>query len=144
MDTKQPKRVLIIEDDIFIADVYYRQLKKEGFLVKIAENGIKGLQFLLSEHFDVLLLDLMLPGLNGLEVLKQWRAKNPSSTMPIFILTNYGLDSYMQEAFSLGARKFFIKASANAEQIVKEINKIFQVQHPFQSNAPAMHSAATT
>lgn len=115
------KKILIIEDEAFIADLYARQLTLAGFNVKIANDGITGLKFLETEPFDLLLQDIMLPGINGLEVIKQWRAKSPQSTMPILLLTNLGQDAVIKAGFALGAQGYLIKASYTPDQVVAEV-----------------------
>lgn len=116
-----PKRILIVEDETFIADLYSRQLTNAGYAVQTANEGNAGLQLLTSQTFDLLLLDIMLPGMNGLEILKNWKGKNPQSTMPVLLLTNLGQDSVIKEGFELGAAGYLIKASYTPAQIVEEV-----------------------
>lgn len=120
------KKIIIIEDETFIADIYAREFTKAGFEVKVANDGQKGLQMLESETFDLLLLDIMLPGIHGLEVLKQWKAKYPESNMPVILLTNLGQDEVIKEAFALGASGYLIKASYTPQQIVTEVQNTLQ------------------
>lgn len=115
------KKILIVEDEAFIADLYARQLTLAGFQVKIANDGNIGLQMLESEPFDLLLLDIMLPGINGLELLRQWKLKHPQSPMPVLLLTNLGQDAVIKEGFALGAQGYLIKASYTLDQIVNEV-----------------------
>lgn len=117
----QPKKILLVEDETFIADLYAYQLNKNGYQVKVANDGQTGLKLLETETFDLLLLDIMLPGMNGLEILRQFKSKNPQSTMPVLLLTNLGQDAVIKEGFSLGAQGYLIKASYTPEQIVNEI-----------------------
>ena len=119
--TGQPKKILLVEDETFIADLYARQLTNAGFTVQTAHDGTTGLQQLESQPFDLLLLDIMLPGINGLELLKEWRAKNPNSQMPVLLLTNLGQDAVIKEGFDLGAQGYLIKASYTPAQIVNEV-----------------------
>jgi two-component system, OmpR family, copper resistance phosphate regulon response regulator CusR len=118
---QQPKKIILIEDETFIADLYSYQLQKAGFIVKAAGDGATGLKLLEQEKFDLLLLDIMLPGMNGLEVLRDWRKQNPTSTMIVLLLTNLGQDAVIKEGFTLGAQGYLIKASYTPEQIVAEI-----------------------
>lgn len=120
------KKILIIEDEAFIADIYARELTKAGFLVKIANDGMQGMQMLESETFDLLLLDIMLPGMHGLELLRQWRLKYPTSAMPVLLLTNLGQDEVIKEAFSLGAQGYLVKASYTPQQVVTEVQNTLQ------------------
>jgi DNA-binding response OmpR family regulator len=115
------KKILLIEDEAFIADIYARELTKAGFNVKVARDGTTGLQALEEDTYDLLLLDIMLPGIHGLEILRQWRTKNPQSTMPVVLLTNLGQDEVIKEAFTLGAKGYLIKASYTPKQVVNEV-----------------------
>lgn len=119
--TAAAKKILIIEDETFIADLYARELTKAGFQVQVANDGTTGLATLEQGPFDLLLLDIMLPGINGLQVLKQWKMKNLMSTMPVLLLTNLGQDEVIKEAFNLGASGYLIKAAYTPQQIVNEV-----------------------
>lgn len=122
----QQKKILLVEDETFIADLYAYQLTKAGYSVKIANDGLAGLKMLDQETFDLLLLDIMLPGINGLELLKQWRAKSSNPNMIVLLLTNLGQDAVIQEGFSLGAQGYLIKASYTPEQVVQEIKNALE------------------
>lgn len=115
------KKILLIEDENFIADIYSRELTKAGFQVDVKNDGHSGLKALEEGNYDLLLLDIMLPGMHGLELLRQWRIKNPDSQMPVLLLTNLGQDEVIKEAFALGARGYLIKASYTPKQITDEI-----------------------
>lgn len=118
-----PKKILLIEDDKFISDLYARQLSNAGFTVVVANDGTTGLQHLTSDTFDLLLLDIMLPGMNGLEVLEAFRTKNPQIVLPVLMLTNLGQDAVIKKGFDLGAAGYLIKASYTPAQIVEEAKK---------------------
>lgn len=118
------KKILLIEDETFIADLYAHKLGKAGFSVKVANDGQTGLNMLGQDTFDLLLLDIMLPGMNGLELLKQWHLKSPNSQMQVLLLTNLGQDAVIKEAFSLGAQGYLIKASYTPDEVVNEVNNV--------------------
>ncbi|MEK7617453.1 MAG: response regulator [Patescibacteria group bacterium] len=120
MDPKT-KKILLVEDEDFIRDLYVRQLSKEGFVVKAAPDGQSGLNFLKSEVFDLLLLDIMLPGMNGLQVLREFKTQNPTSPMITILLTNLGQEAVIKEGFELGAQAYLIKASYTPDQVVQEV-----------------------
>lgn len=117
-----PKKIMIIEDETFIADLYSLQFQKVGFKVRVANNGTDGLKALEEEPFDILLLDIMLPDINGLEILRQWKLKHPSAPMIVLLLTNLGQDAVIKEAFTLGAQGYLIKSSLTPVQVVNEVN----------------------
>lgn len=124
------KKILICEDEKFIADLYEHVLSKAGHLVKTAANGRLGLNMLNQEQFDLLLLDVMMPEINGLELLRQWKGKNPTSQILIIMLTNLGQDAVIKEAFSLGASGYLIKASLTPQQVLSEVNSALDNKQP--------------
>lgn len=115
------KKILLVEDEDFIRDLYVRQLSKEGFLVKQAADGQSALNLLKNEAFDLLLLDIMLPGMNGLQLLREFKTKNPQSPMITILLTNLGQEAVIKEGFELGAQAYLIKASYTPDQVVQEV-----------------------
>ncbi len=133
MDPKS-KKILLVEDEDFIRELYVRQLTKEGFQIKSAIDGQSGLNLLNSEPFDLLLLDIMLPGMNGLQLLREFKTKNPNSPMITILLTNLGQETVIKEGFDLGAQAYLIKASYTPNQVVQEVkNALFGTQ-PSSSN----------
>lgn len=117
----QAKKILLVEDEKFIADLYARQLTNSGLTVTVAYDGISGFKFITTQQFDLVLLDIMLPGMNGLELLKEWKQKNPQATLPVLLLTNLGQEAVIKEGFSLGAQGYLIKASYTPAQVVAEV-----------------------
>ena len=125
------KKILLVEDEDFIRELYVRQLTKEGFVVKSAVDGQGGLEILKQEPFDLLLLDIMLPGMNGLQLLREFKTQNPNSPMITILLTNLGQEAVIKEGFELGAQAYLIKASYTPDQVVGEVkNALFGSQPP--------------
>ncbi len=125
------KKILLVEDEDFIRELYTRQLTKSGFAVKTAVDGQSGLDTLKQEEFDLLLLDIMLPGMNGLQLLREFKTKNPASKMITILLTNLGQEAVIKEGFELGAQAYLIKASYTPDQVVTEVkNALFGGQPP--------------
>ena len=123
------KKILLVEDEDFIRELYTRQLTKAGFSVKSAVDGQSGLNTLKSEQFDLLLLDIMLPGMNGLQLLREFKTQNPNSPMITILLTNLGQEAVIKEGFELGAQAYLIKASYTPDQVVNEVkNALFDGQ----------------
>lgn len=135
MDPSQAK-ILITEDETFIADLYAHVLQKAGFQVKTANDGQTALNTLSTEQFNLMLLDIMMPGMNGLEVLRQWKLKNPQSTMIVLLLTNLGQDSVIKEGFELGAQGYLIKSSMTPEQVVVEVQNALKATPPPAGSPP--------
>jgi len=122
------KKILLVEDEDFIRDLYVRQLTRAGFQVKFAVDGQSGLNALALEPFDLLLLDIMLPGINGLQLLREFKTKNPASKMITILLTNLGQEAVIKEGFDLGAQAYLIKASYTPDQVVNEVRNVLSGQ----------------
>lgn len=118
----QQKRILLVEDEDLIRELYSRELTKAGFWIKAVPTAEEGLEILSKDSFDLLLLDIMLPGINGLQLLREYKLKNPTSTMIVILLTNLGQESVIKEGFELGAQAYLIKGSYTPDQIVQEVN----------------------
>lgn len=130
------KKILLVEDEDFIRDLYQRQLTKAGFQVKTATDGQTGLNLLKTESFDLLLLDIMLPGMNGLQVLRDFKTQNPSSPMITILLTNLGQEAVIKEGFELGAQAYLIKASYTPDQVVTEVKNALGGGQPPDTTPP--------
>lgn len=118
------KKVLLIEDDEFISDLYKRQLDIGGFFTYAFSNGNDGLKTVQENHYDLILLDVMLPGMNGLDVLRSIKQNEATKDIPVIILSNLGQDAVIKEGLTLGAVGYLIKASFTPSQIVQEIKSI--------------------
>lgn len=105
----QPK-VLIIDDEQRIRDACHRLLSKEGFVVERAENGEAGLDKIKGDHFDIILLDLMMPGLSGFDVLSQVKSLHPDTV--VIVITGYATIEHSIEAMKKGAFDFLPKPFA--------------------------------
>lgn len=138
----QTKKILLVEDEDFIRDLYVRQLTKEGFQIKSAPDGQSGLNLLKTESFDLLLLDIMLPGMNGLQLLREFKTQNPNSPMITILLTNLGQEAVIKEGFELGAQAYLIKASYTPDQVVSEVKNALSGGQP--TPPPANNPAAPT
>lgn len=130
-----PKKVLLIEDDEFIRDLYKRQLDICDMFTYAFPNGADGLKSAQENQYDLILLDIMLPGMNGLDVLRNLKASEATKNVPVIMISNLGQDAVVKEGFSLGAIGYLIKATFTPDQIVQEITKIFD-QHTQSEQAP--------
>lgn len=124
----QTKKILLVEDEDFIRELYTRQLTKSGLSVKSVSDGQAALDLLKTEPFDLMLLDIMLPGMNGLQVLREFKTKNPNSPMITILLTNLGQEAVIKEGFELGAQAYLIKSSYTPDQAVNEIKNALGVK----------------
>ncbi len=120
------KKILLIEDDAFIRDLYKTVLTKAGYELEVAVDGQEAVEKAAKDTFDLILLDIMLPKLTGIEVLKVLReVGSKANATPVYVLTNLGEDTIMEEANKLGANGYFLKAKYLPKQLVEEINKLF-------------------
>ena len=116
--------LVIIEDDKFLRDLIVRKLTNEGFLVREAETGEEGLEVLRAEPPQLLLLDILLPGMSGYEVLEALKKDNKLKGIPVVMLSNLGQKEEVDRAVSLGAKDFLIKAKYTPGEIVVRIKEI--------------------
>ncbi|MBI3887674.1 response regulator [Candidatus Microgenomates bacterium] len=115
-------KILLVEDDKDTRDIYEEVLVDAGFVVDTAVDGAFGLEKASKGGYDMILLDLMMPNVDGLQFLERI-GENPPKTPngPILVLTNVSQDSVVQKALDLGATAYFIKANINPEQLLKEV-----------------------
>ena len=117
-------KILLIEDEEFIRDIYTDELTNGGFQVDSVGTGREGFEKLAQNRYDLLLLDIMLPDTNGLEILKKVKQNPQTKDLKVVLLTNLGEDSVIKEGFKLGADKYLIKMSYNLDQVVQELSLI--------------------
>jgi DNA-binding response OmpR family regulator len=121
------KKILLVEDDPFLIDIYSTRLKKEGYLVEVSNSGKDCLNKLEKENFDLLILDLVLPDINGMEILEEInKRKDLSRKFKIIVLSNIGDKKEMEKGIKLGATKYLIKAHYTPSEIVEEIKNLLK------------------
>lgn len=117
-------RILVIDDDMYIRDIYEEVLKDAGYEVTIAENGAVGLEKLMEGGYNLVLLDIMMPKLDGLGVLTKLRETPPKTPNgPILLLTNLDHDPILDEAKKLGAKDHILKADILPPMLVEIVKK---------------------
>jgi len=118
------QRILIVDDDAFIRDLYEEILKNEGFDVTVAENGEQGLEKLMQGGFAAVLLDVMMPKLDGLGVLTKLKEITPvQPNGPILLLTNLDHDPILDKAKELGARTHILKADILPPDLIRLVKE---------------------
>ena len=118
------KKVLIAEDDKFLGGAYRAKLQKAGFEVRIATDGVDGLAALDSFNPDIVLMDLLMPKMDGFEMLRQLRAKPGYEKIPVIIASNLGQKEDIDRGMSLGATDYIIKSNIQLHEIVDKIAKL--------------------
>jgi DNA-binding response OmpR family regulator len=117
------KRILIIEDDQVAGNVSYNHLMAEGFHVKATLDGESGLQTMRDFKPDLILLDLILPKMSGLEVIKQVRSEAEFAKIPIIVFSNAYLTSLVQDAWKAGATKCISKANCSTRELIDAVRR---------------------
>jgi DNA-binding response OmpR family regulator len=117
-------RVLLIEDDMTIALMYKLQLVSDGFEVDLVTDGVSGLQHAQQAPPDLVLLDIRLPRLPGLEVLRAISVDPRLAGIPILILSNYGEPEMVREGLQLGARDYLIKSQTTPIQLSMRLREL--------------------
>lgn len=117
------KNVLFVEDDTFLADILQQALTQAGFAIKIARDGEEALTMVKAEKPDIILLDLLLPKLDGFGVLEKLRADPATTALPVIILSNLMDQESMSKGKRLGVSAYMVKASTVPDEIVVKIKE---------------------
>lgn len=125
-ESLKQKRVLCVEDEFFISELYERALKKAGYAVTTALNGQDGLQIAQTGNYDIVLLDLMVPGMDGMEILRTLRdpQKTPGFQSKIVITTNLEQAEETRAEVESQADGYLIKASITPKELVAFLDKL--------------------
>jgi DNA-binding response OmpR family regulator len=123
MAQERKNRILIVEDDSYISDMYRIKLESEGFEVEIAADGQAGLDLVLANHPDLMLLDIVMPKMDGFAVLQKIRKNSDFKDMPVVMLTNLGQKESVEKGLSLGANGYIIKAHFTPSEVVNKIKE---------------------
>lgn len=125
--SRSPKPIVaLIEDDTFLAGMYVTKLSLEGFAVKLATDGQAGLKLVQTERPELVLLDLVLPKMAGLDVLKAIRSDAKLKLTPVIVLTNLGDRETIERAMGLGATDYVIKAHFLPSEVVSKVQRLLQ------------------
>src|SRR3989304_6736448 len=117
-------KILIVEDDPLMSRMYQKIFKFEGYDVEMAANGEEGLEKVKSAKPTLILLDIMMPKMNGLEVLEKLKADPATKTIPVVVLTNLAGQSDAEKALSMGAIKYIIKSEYEPKQVANMVKEI--------------------
>jgi DNA-binding response OmpR family regulator len=116
-------KILIIEDDKFLLKAYNLKMKKAGFEILTAMDGITGLKLAEKKHPSLIILDLMLPKMDGFEFLKRIKSDDVLKDIPVVTISVLGQKKDYEKAMRLGAEEYFIKSGYTLEEIIKKIKK---------------------
>lgn len=131
------KKVLIIEDDPIVAHIYKTRLERESYEVEVATDGQDGVKQMNECSPDAVMLDLMLPRMNGVDVLKKIRSRSEFQNTPVIVFTNAYVPTMINEAYQAGATQVFNKATLTPRQIIDALHTAIYSDNPDFANSGA-------
>jgi len=121
-----PKKILIVEDDKFLRELIVRKVSEEGYDIAEAFDGEEGSKKVKEEKPDLVLLDLILPGIDGFEVLAGIKQDPQTSSIPVIILSNLGQTEDVEKGLKLGAIDYLVKAHFTPGEIIEKVKKALE------------------
>lgn len=121
MDKDLKKKILIVEDDKSLRHALEETVSREGFIAMVAKDGKEGLESALKNHPDLILLDIIMPKMNGLNLLKSLRDDAWGKTVPVLLLTNDTDPEHMRETLKDNATDYLIKSDWEIEDVMKKV-----------------------
>jgi DNA-binding response OmpR family regulator len=118
------KIILMVEDDSFLRNLYRDKLEKEGFGFIEATSGIEGMNKIVNENPDLIILDLLLPMRGGFDILEEMNKSDMIAEIPVIVLSNLKQKNDIDEARRLNARDYFIKSETNFSEIIERIKEL--------------------
>jgi DNA-binding response OmpR family regulator len=122
--SEEKKKVLIVEDDPFIRDIYQVKFSQEGFEVTIAENGMEALKKMEQYIPDIILLDIIMPYMDGMETLKNIKNNENWKKIPIIMLTNISEKEKINESEQYGVNDYLIKSHFTPSEVVAKVSAL--------------------
>jgi DNA-binding response OmpR family regulator len=120
-------KVAIVEDEKMLADMYVTKFMMEGFTAEKANDGAAGLELIKKFKPDIVLLDIIMPKIDGFAVLKMLQDDEATQGIPVILLTNLGQDEDIKRGKKLGARDYFVKANHTPAEVVNKVKEVLKV-----------------
>lgn len=118
------KKILVVDDDSQIALVFQGALNKAGFDAKIANNGAHCFEALAKETFDLVLLDEMMPDMQGNDILQKLKTDPATKNLKVAMITNFSKDEMVKEAYDRGAVEYILKYQVTPDDLVEKVNSL--------------------
>ena len=122
----EKKKILIVDDDKFLLDIYSLKFKSGGFEVDTAFGGEEAIKKIKESKPDILLLDIVMPGMDGIEALQKIKSEKIDGGMNIIILSNQSQQSDIDKATELGVEGYIIKASSTPSEVLEKVKNIIK------------------
>lgn len=119
--------ILLVEDDVFLGNIYKTKFTMEGFNISLAENGEQGLKEALKKKPDLILLDILLPKMDGFTVLNKLKADDTVKNIPVILLTNLGQKDDVEKGLDMGAVDYLIKAHFKPSEVVEKVRQVLKI-----------------
>lgn len=117
-------KILIVDDEVAIAKIFDQALTQQGYDVVTATTGKEGEEKAVSQKPDLILLDQILPDINGNEILKNLRSQESTKSIPVAIISNFNHDNLVDEAMKLGASEYILKYQISPQDLVEKVKKM--------------------
>lgn len=120
------KHILIVEDDVFLSKIYREGLESYGYEVEEASNGVIAIELLKNSKPDLIVLDLVMPRMNGMETLKRIKGNSETKNIPVIIASNLGQSSDVNAAMKNGASDYVVKTDISIKELTEKIDKFLK------------------
>jgi two-component system, OmpR family, alkaline phosphatase synthesis response regulator PhoP len=127
MKKESEKKVLVVDDEHAVRVALSDRLESAGFDVELANNGIEGLKKALVEHPDLIILDILMPKMDGIEMLKILREDTWGKDVPVMILTNISDYFQLEEALKIGISEYMVKAEWSLKEVVERVKAVLKI-----------------
>ena len=117
------KKALIVEDEELIGDLLQKKLRQEGYYASVARDGEAALKQIREERPDIVLLDIVLPRLNGFEVLSELKKDEALRQIPVIIISNSGQPAEIEKAKELGVRDWLVKTEFDPREVLEKVQR---------------------
>jgi CheY-like chemotaxis protein len=118
---KNGQTVLLIEDNKELIEMYRCQLENSGYHMELAENGAWGIKMAHERKYDLIVMDMVMPAMNGYDMLKQIKADSQNMETPVIVISNSALEEEIDKALAMGANRYFVKSDITPKKLVEEI-----------------------
>lgn len=138
---KETKKIFILEDEEILLDALAQKLRREGFSVSGSRDGAEGLRKIIEEKPDLVLLDILLPGMNGFEVLENLRKNQSTRDVLVIIISNSGQPVEIDRALKLGIKDYLVKAQFDPAEVIEKVRNVFGMPHAGAEASAAVERA---